>query len=330
MFQLYRRRAASFFVFVLFAALAIPATAGASGGGGHPGERTYLITIENLTEGQPFTPPVLATHHRRTSVFDVGNAASAGIQGLAENGNVPGLIAELETDKRVDEITVADAAGPVLPGGEITVEINSTRRHRRLSIASMLICTNDGFVGLDSLKLPSAAAEPTVAYLNVYDAGTESNTEAFADLVSPCGPLTGVDSGGQGTGMSNPALAEGGVVSTHAGVVGGADLDPAIHGFAGLDGARLPRWPGESATFDLDAYDAGSELNTEAFADLVPPCGPLTGVDSGGQGTGMSNPALSEDGVITPHAGIAGVADLDHALHGWDGTVGSLSVTRLR
>jgi hypothetical protein len=231
MFQSYRRRAATFFVFVLLAALAVPVTAGATGGGA-AGERTYLVTIENLTDGQPFTPPVLATHHRQTSVFDVGDTASTGVQGLAENGNVPGLVAELQADRRVGGITVADAAGPVLPGGEITVEITSSRQHHRLSIASMLICTNDGFVGLDSLRLPTAGAEPTVAYLNAYDAGTEINTESFGDLVPPCGPLTGVDSGSQGTGMSNPALAEGGIIAAHVGVAGGADLDPAIHGWA--------------------------------------------------------------------------------------------------
>lgn len=448
MFQSYRRRAATFFAFVLLAALAVPATAGATGGGG-AGERTYLVTIENLTDGQPFTPPVLATHHRRTSVFDVGTTASAGVQGLAENGDVPGLVAELQADGRVDGITVADAAGPILPGGEITVEITSSRRHRRISIASMLICTNDGFAGIDSLRLPTAAADPTVVYLNAYDAGTEMNTELFGDLVPPCGPLTGVDSGGQGTGMSNLALAEGGAIAAHQGIAGGADLDPAIHdwaapvakvtimridnaaqyevtvsnstsgqpftppvlathkrgeeifevgdeashaiqqlaengdvpglvaelnsdgdfgavvvgdgpvvpgaeatytfwaprnkrrisfasmlicsndGFAGLDGARLPRWAGETSSFALEAYDAGSELNTEAFADLVPPCGPLTGVDSGGQGTGMSNLALAENGEITHHAGIAGSGDLDATLHGWTGSVGALTITRL-
>ena len=72
-------------------------------------------------------------HPAITRVIDVGTTASAGMQGLAENGDVPGLVAELQADGRVDGITVADAAGPVLPGGEITVEITSTRRHRRPS-----------------------------------------------------------------------------------------------------------------------------------------------------------------------------------------------------
>ena len=32
---------------------------------------------------------------------------------------------------------------------------------------------------------------------------------------------------------SNPALAENGVVMHHAGIRGGADLDPAVHGWSG-------------------------------------------------------------------------------------------------
>ena len=35
------------------------------------------------------------------------------------------------------------------------------------------------------------------------------------------------------TGMSNPALAENGVVHSHNGIVGGASLDPAVHGWSG-------------------------------------------------------------------------------------------------
>ena len=63
-------------------------------------------------------------------------------------------------------------------------------------------------------------------YGKAYDAGTEKNTESYADLVPPC------DDSGE-TGESNPALTEGGVVMRHAGIQGGADLDPAIHGWRG-------------------------------------------------------------------------------------------------
>ena len=35
-----------------------------------------------------------------------------------------------------------------------------------------------------------------------------------------------------GTGMSNPALAEGGVIHHHAGIQGGVDLTPMTHGWS--------------------------------------------------------------------------------------------------
>ena len=446
--QFYRPRLWAVIALSLIAALASPAVASASGGGGHA-ERVYLVTIENLTTGQPFTPPVATTHNRRTEVFSVGDAATAGVQGLAENGGVPGLVAELEADSRVGEIVVADAGGPVLPGGSVSFEITSAPGRRKLSIASMLICTNDGFTGIDSLRLPRRSGQQKVYYLDAYDAGTEVNTEDFDDLVPPCGPLTGVDSGGAGTGTTNPALAEGGVIAHHGGTSGGTDLDPAIHdwddpvakmtitridgaavyevkltnntdgqpftppvvvthlrffdvftvghaatgglqgvaengnvpgliaavegqpgvngvfagagpvlpdseatltvyarpgarrvsiasmlictndGFTGLDSKRLPRSVGRTKTYHARGYDAGTEINTEDFDDLVPPCGPLTGVDSGGAGTGTTDPALAEGGVIAHHSGISGGTDLDPAIHDWDDPVLTVEITRL-
>lgn len=41
----------------------------------------------------------------------------------------------------------------------------------------------------------------------------------------------GVLSGEPGTGMSDPALAEGGVIHHHSGIEGGADLLPSVHGW---------------------------------------------------------------------------------------------------
>jgi hypothetical protein len=95
----------------------------------------------------------------------------------------------------------------------------------------MLICTNDGFTGLDSLGLPRLVGDSVTVGTAGYDAGTELNTEDFADIVPPCQGLIGVSSGEPGTGTSNPALAEGGVIHHHEGIQGGADLLPEVHGW---------------------------------------------------------------------------------------------------
>jgi hypothetical protein len=96
----------------------------------------------------------------------------------------------------------------------------------------MLICSNDAFTGVNPQRLPSAVGHTRVYETNAYDARSEINTEKFADLVSPCQALIG-ESGSPGTGMSNPALAESGVIAHHPGVTGTDDgLSAAIHGWS--------------------------------------------------------------------------------------------------
>jgi hypothetical protein len=187
--------------------------------------KTYQITVENLTGGQPLTPTVLATHARWQGIFDEGRAASNGVQQLAENGGVPTLAADLQAAPGVGTVAVIGSA-PIMPGTSATLDIVASDRYRRASLAGMLVCTNDGFGGVDSLRLPRWVGEDTVSYGAAYDAGTEINTESYMDLVPPCD-----DSGG--AIASNPALAEGGVVHEHGGIVGGSDLMPDVHGWDG-------------------------------------------------------------------------------------------------
>jgi hypothetical protein len=200
---------------------------------------TYEITITNLTGGQPFSPPVLVTHQGPASLFQVGEPASAGIQQIAENGNNGPLLVSLEGNRFVDD--VHEGTFPLLPagtpGGEMfpdsaTYQITAGPGARFLSMAMMLVCTNDGFTGLDSLHISGPVGRSLTVYAYAYDAGTELNTEDFADIVPPCQGLIGVTSDDPGTGMSNPELAEGGVVAMHAGIAGGVDLLPEVHGWS--------------------------------------------------------------------------------------------------
>jgi len=199
------------------------------------GGKTYKVTITNLTAGQPITPPILITHTSRTQIFTVGEEASEGIQQIAENGNSAPLLDALSNDSQVHEVVAGMA--PLVPandpgetgfGSSETFTITAQGRARYLSFASMLICTNDGFTGLDSISLPRY--KKTV-YARAYDARTEMNTEDLADIVPPCQGLIGVSSEDMGTGMSNPVLAEKGIVIPHAGINGGIDLFPEVHGW---------------------------------------------------------------------------------------------------
>ncbi len=59
---------------------------------------------------------------------------------------------------------------------------------------------------------------------------------------------------------------------------------------------------------------------------MVPPCQSLVGVTSADEGTGESNPALAEGGVIAAHPGIQGGTDLTVADHGWTDPVARITV----
>lgn len=195
-------------------------------------ERSYTVTITNLTDGQPFTPALAASHKGNDGLFSVGSASGFELKEIAENGNLDPMVERVSGDSDFADLVVQTGntgVPPVMPGETVTFEITAGPPFNFLSWASMLICTNDGFTGVDSLKLPSEVGRSVSVSTQGYDAGTEINTEAFVDLVPPCGPLTGQDSMGQGTGMSNTALAENGVIHHHGGILGVGDLDPAIN-----------------------------------------------------------------------------------------------------
>ena len=200
---------------------------------------TYEVTITNLTSGQPFTPPILATHTNGIDVFEVGNTASGPVSAIAENGDGSGLLAVLSGSSEVYDYVAASA--PLVPasdpggtgfGSSATYTIQTSNGAKYISFISMLICTNDGFAGLDSLRLPKVIGHTKTVYRAGYDAGSEINTEDFADIVPPCQDLIGISSEDTGTGMSDPTLAEGGVISHHPNVQGGNDLVPAVHGWS--------------------------------------------------------------------------------------------------
>lgn len=70
-------------------------------------------------------------------------------------------------------------------------------------------------------------------------------------------------------------------------------------------------------------------MNTEDFADMVPPCQGAIGVSSGDEGTSTSNLAIAEDGIVIPHPGIMGGEDLLEEVHGWGNPVVKIDIVRL-
>jgi hypothetical protein len=169
----------------------------------------YRVTIQNLTAGQPFSPAVVATHRAGISMFRVGRAASHELEAIAEDGNQGPMASLLGGLSGVTQ--VVDVGVPLTPNGTVvgsftdavTVDIMA-RPGERLSIATMLICTNDGFTGLDRARLPRRGAR--IFWLSGYDAGTEDNTEASGDIVDPCSGLGPFGLAGDPNGNGNDAV----------------------------------------------------------------------------------------------------------------------------
>ncbi len=199
---------------------ALLAVAGGSAGASHQGsEATYVVTFENLTEGQYLTPPNWAAHDRHADVFQRGQAASPGVEAVAERGGVPILAAELTTNIDDQGLGVSGVGGdgPIGPGESTTFEITTTEN--RLSIVSMIVCTNDGFAGLDARRLPAWDGESRTFYLRGFDAGTELNTENRADIVPA--PFC---NGPGGNPDDQPEIDENGRITRHRTLRGVGDL----------------------------------------------------------------------------------------------------------
>ena len=195
-----------------------------------PSNAVYEVRITNIATGQPLSPPVVATHSKAVRLFEVGEAASHAVEAIAENGDQSGAVAALESSDRVTD--VVDVGVPLTRSGtavgdfadsvEFTIE---AARGDRLSFATMLICTNDGFTGLDSVKLPKRGNGTVTFHAAAYDAGTEQNTEASEDIVDPCSALGPFALDGDPNGNVNDGIDTDGVIAHHAGIAGGADLD---------------------------------------------------------------------------------------------------------
>ena len=211
--------------------------------------REYKVTVINKTAGQPFSfGPMVATHSGKGLFFSVGTAASNGIRQIAENGDNRALWEQIRDERVGGRVFDGGQAGPtpLAPAGspaniggplfphKITFHIRADRTHRRLSWAAMLVCTNDGFTGLDGQRLPRALGARKVIDSFALDAGTEDNTENLADIMPPCQGMVGVTDpeGDPGVATSNPALAENSVIKFHTGIQGTDDLDPAVHGWS--------------------------------------------------------------------------------------------------
>jgi len=183
------------------------------------GYQAYEVTITNLTRGQRLTPILVASHRAGVKLFELGQPASAELEALAENGATAPFKAVLDGNPSVLETT--DSGGLLDPGASVTVRVKTRGRFDHLSVASMLIPTNDAFIALNDVAGPNGNDTQTL-YSGAYDAGTERNDESCASIPGPHFD----ECGGPGGGAA-PDGGEEGYVHVHAGIHGIGDLNAA-------------------------------------------------------------------------------------------------------
>lgn len=181
----------------------------------------YEVKITNLTRGQQFTPILAASHMPSVSLFQLGQPASSELATLAEEGNVAPLTAALRANSAVLE--VVNGNGLTQPGATSTLTVNGRggTGSSRISVAAMLIPTNDTFFAVNGVTLPQWGE--TLAFtVPAYDSGTERNDELCASIPGP----NFAECGGSGGGAA-PAGGEEGFVHISAGMHGVGDFEPA-------------------------------------------------------------------------------------------------------
>lgn len=175
------------------------------------GGANYEVTITNITRAQVFTPILVASHRKGVKIFELGSTASNELSALAEGGDVAPLTTVLEANRKV--VDTANSGGLLMPGASVTVTVSARHGAREISLASMMIPTNDSFIALNGVSAPRNG-KATVYYSPGYDAGSELNDESCLNIP---GPVCGGEGGSPGAGGE-------GYVHVSGGIHGIADL----------------------------------------------------------------------------------------------------------
>ena len=167
--------------------------------------RAYEVTITNITKGEIFTPIMVAAHPAGVKLFNTGEPASAALEMLAEGGDT-GPLSEYLTDAGAIDVVTTDNVLP--PGTSVTAHVRTSHRNNRVSVAAMLVPTNDAFFAINGVKGPRLHRSKTVTS-PAYDAGTEHNDEMCVSIPGPpfiCAGEGYSDAGGEGYVYIHPGI----------------------------------------------------------------------------------------------------------------------------
>jgi len=188
------------------------------------------VTVDNLApeEGLVLTPFWVGFHEGGYDLFEPGLPAPAGLELIAEDGDVSVLSqAFINGDTaRVDGVITGDGISPdspplIGPGGSATLTFDVDADNPFFSYASMILPSNDGFIGNEnatSYRIFDAngefiGTEFVVIGSQIQDAGTEINDES-PESVPLLGMAHNVGPVENGTVAAHPGFDAGGTVLT--------------------------------------------------------------------------------------------------------------------
>lgn len=224
---------------------------GGSGGGNDAGaaanveNAVYTVSVTNLTQSQPMSPPAIVMHTSEYSAFADTFPATFGLEVLAEGGSPADLLVEAQASTGHIASVSADQVQPIAPrmiGVDNTVTIPLDNADDvRLTVLTMLIDTNDAFTGTNGVDVSNMVVGSTRTFnVPTWDAGTEANTETADTMPGPAA----TDAGGLAEGF-NPVRDDNiqGVVHFHQGVVTSANSnDPSREGLSTSILQEIDRW----------------------------------------------------------------------------------------
>ena len=203
-------------LFSLFALMAV----GILNASEHDEQLWVEISLTNLTPGQVLSPVFVARHDDSAGdLYTLGLPASDALAKMAEDADAEDLLSAWDPEENggVSEAMVLKLDdGPILPGQTVNTHFEVDDGNTMMSFVSMLVTTNDAFVGASTLDI----SESRTINLTAYDAGSEANSEDCDYIPGP--PCN--------SHAEDDADAEG-YVYVHNGIHGGddSDLTPATH-----------------------------------------------------------------------------------------------------
>lgn len=245
------------------------------------------VTVENLQgEGGTFLTPLWFGFHDGANfdLFNAGEAASLGLERLAEDGSVEGIAAEFNQqagENGVDATIIggSGAPGPIDPGETASFSLNvdpNAVGEGFFTWATMVIPSNDAFLSVPDNALSDPIFDEYGDFIgplviertgsDVLDAGTEVNNEEDAAFLNQTARDTGLDENGVVGAHEGFNGSVGNPDGTPVNVLGGTTaagtiVDPTVGDFTADDDPVL--------RITIDRVEGGSDLLDGGLGDDV-------------------------------------------------------------